>query len=166
MAFDAFLKIETPAVAGESSDAKHKGEIELFSFSLGAANPTTIGSATGGAGAGKVSFSSFSIMKKTDKTSPILFQACANGNHYAKATVTLRKASGGDPVEYLKYTFGTVFVESVQWSGSSGGDDAPAESVSFVFGKLEVDYQPQGADGKPQGGAIHGGWDVTKNTKV
>lgn len=72
MAFDAFLKITTPDVAGESSDSKHPGEIELYSFSLGAHNTTTIGSATGGAGAGKVSFSSFSIMKKTDKTSPIL----------------------------------------------------------------------------------------------
>jgi type VI secretion system secreted protein Hcp len=166
MAFDAFLKIETPAVAGESSDAKHKGEIELFSFSLGASNPTTIGSATGGAGAGKVSFSSFSIMKKTDKTSPVLFQGLASGIHYDKATVTLRKAGGDNPVEYLKYTFGTVFVESIQWSGSTGGDDSPAESVSFVYGKLEIDYQPQGGTGKPEGGAIHGGWSVMKNVKV
>src|SRR3954469_3270111 len=105
MAFDSFLKITSPDVAGESQDAKHKGEIELFSFSLGAHNPTTIGSATGGAGAGKVSFSNFSIMKKTDKTSPILFQACAGGTHYGKAVITLRKAGGDAQVEYLKYSF-------------------------------------------------------------
>jgi len=166
MAFDAFLKITTPDVAGESQDAKHKGEIELFSFSLGAHNPTTIGSATGGAGAGKVSFSNFSIMKKTDKTSPILFQACAGGTHYGKAVITLRKAGGDAQVEYLKYSFGTVFVESINWSGSSGGDDAPAESVSFVYGDFQVDYQPQGKDGKPEGGAIHGGWSVMNNKKV
>ena len=70
MPFDAFLKIETPNVAGESTDSKHKGEIEIYSFSLGASNPTTIGSATGGAGAGKVSLSSFNFMKKTDKVQP------------------------------------------------------------------------------------------------
>jgi type VI secretion system secreted protein Hcp len=166
MPFDAFLKIETPNVAGESSDSAHKGEIEIFSFSLGASNPTTIGSGTGGAGAGKVSFSSFSLMKKTDKTSPILYQSLAVGSHFNKATVTLRKASGDAPIEYLKYTFGTVFVESIQWSGSTGGDDAPAESVSFVYGKLEVDYQPQGPDGKALGGAVHGGWDITTNKKA
>ena len=31
-------------------------------------------------------------------------------------------------------------VESVQWSGSSGGDDTPTESVSFAFAKVEIDY--------------------------
>jgi len=165
MPFDAYLKIETPNITGESTDSKHKGEIEIYSFSLGASNPTTIGSATGGAGAGKVSLSSFNFMKKTDKVSPVLFQACASGVHYAKATVTLRKA-GETPVEYLKYTFGTVFVESVQWSGSTGGDDAPTESVSFCFRKMEIDYQPQGPDGKPLGGAVHGGWDAIKNIKA
>ena len=45
-------------------------------------------------------------------------------------------------------------------------DDTPAESVSFAFAKMEIDYQPQGADGKPLGGAIHAGWDVTVNKKV
>jgi type VI secretion system secreted protein Hcp len=165
MAFDTFMKIETPNVAGESQDAKHKGEIEIFSFSLGASNPTTIGSATGGAGAGKVSLSSFSFMKKTDKTSPVLFQACANGTHYDKVTITCRKA-GQTPVEYLIYTFNLCFVESVQWSGSSGGDDTPAESCSMAFGKMQIDYQPQGPDGKPLGGAIHGGWDQVKNVKA
>ncbi|MEO8595149.1 MAG: type VI secretion system tube protein Hcp [Candidatus Solibacter sp.] len=164
MPFDAFVKIETPNVAGESTDSKHKGEIEIYSFSLGASNPTTIGSATGGAGAGKVSLSSFNFMKKTDKVSPVLFQASASGTHYAKVTVTLRKA-GEKPVEYLKYTFSTVFVESIQWSGSTGGDDAPTESVSMAYGKMEIDYQPQGPDGKALGGAIHGGWDAIKNIK-
>src|SRR6478672_10067001 len=92
MPFDAYLKIETPNITGESTDSKHKGEIEIYSFSLGASNPTTIGSATGGAGAGKVSLSSFNFMKKTDKVSPVLFQACASGVHYDKVTVTMRKA--------------------------------------------------------------------------
>ena len=166
MAFDAFLKITTPDVAGESTDSTHKGEIELFSFSFGAHNTTTIGSGTGGAGAGKVSFGSFNIMKKTDKTSPLLFQANASGAHYQKCLVTLRKAGGTSPVEYLKYTFGTVFVESIQWSGSTGGDDTPTESVSFVYGDLQIDYQPQGADGKASGGAIHGGWSAIQNKSL
>ena len=44
MAFDAFLKIETPNSSGRIDGRKHKGEIEIYSFSLGASNPTTIGS--------------------------------------------------------------------------------------------------------------------------
>ena len=164
MAFDAFLKLDT--VKGESKDSKHSGEIEIYSFSFGATNPTTIGSGTGGAGAGKVSFHGFSFMKKTDAASPLLMQACCNGTHIATAALTLRKAGGDNPLEYLKWKFEEVFVDSVQWSGSSGGDDAPTESVSFVYGKMTIDYQPQNAKGQAEGGAIHGGWDVTKNVKA
>jgi type VI secretion system secreted protein Hcp len=163
MAFDAFLKIA--GVDGESTDSKHPGEMEIYSFSWGASNPVTIGSASTGVGGGKVSFHSFSFQKKSDKASPTLFQTCAAGDHYDSAIVTLRKAGGTAQVEYLKYTFNIVFVESISWGGSTGGDDSPTESVSMVFGKCQIDYQPQGKDGKPQGGAIHGGWDQTQNVK-
>ncbi|HEX4933366.1 MAG TPA: type VI secretion system tube protein Hcp, partial [Gemmatimonadaceae bacterium] len=46
------------------------------------------------------------------------------------------------------YKFEEAMVESVQWSGSSGGDDTPTESVSFAFAKVTIDYKPQKPDGK------------------
>jgi len=164
MAFDAYLKLDT--ITGESKDAKHPGEMEIYSFSFGAQNSTTIGSASGGAGGGRASFSSFSFMKKTDKASPLLFQACCQGTHIATGGLTLRKSGGDNPLEYLKWKFKEIFVESIQWSGSTGGDDSPTESVSFVYGQKTIDYQPQNAKGAADGGAIHGGWDVTTNTKA
>ena len=164
MAFDAFLKLDT--IKGESKDSKHAGEMEIYSFSFGAQNSTTIGSASGGAGGGRASFAAFSFMKKTDSASPLLFQACCQGTHIATGGLTLRKSGGDAPVEYLKWKFAEVFVESIQWSGSSGGDDSPMESVSFVYGQQTIDYQPQGAKGTAEGGAIHGGWDVTTNKKA
>jgi len=164
MAFDAFLKLDT--ITGESQDKKHAGETEIYSFSFGAHNPTTIGSASGGAGAGKVSFASFSFMKKTDSASPTLFQACACGQHIATGLLTLRKAGGDNPLEYLKWNFAEIFIDSIQWSGSSGGDDAPSEAVSFVYGTQTIDYQPQDAKGAAKGGAIHGGWNVVTNQKA
>ncbi|MDQ2950469.1 MAG: type VI secretion system tube protein Hcp, partial [Acidobacteriota bacterium] len=121
----------------------------------------TMGSAQGGAGAGKVSLSSFNIMKKTDAASPALFLNCAKGKHFTKANVVLRKA-GGEAVEYLKYNFEEVFVESIQWSGSSGGDDTPSESVSFAFGKIEIEYTPQKGKGE-QGTMIPATWDIRVN---
>ena len=39
---------------------------EIKDFSFGVENPTTIGSATGGAGAGKIKFNEFTIKKTTD----------------------------------------------------------------------------------------------------
>ena len=41
-----------------------------------------------------------------------------------------------EPLRNLgKYTFTDVMVDSIQWSGSPGGDDVPTESVSFAFAK-------------------------------
>ena len=152
MAFDTFLKF-TPAVPGESAHASHAGETEIYSFSWGANNPTTVGTGTTGLSAGKVSVSSFNLMKKTDKTSPILFQSCCSGKHYDTAVISMNKATGdAGQQQFLKYTFTDVMIESIQWSGSSGGDDTPTESLSLAFGKVEIEYQQQdakGAVGKP-----------------
>lgn len=162
MAFDTFLKIT--GVEGEAMQANHAKEIEIYSFSWGASNPTTVGSGTGGLSAGKVSVSSFNIMKKSDKTSPVLFNACCNGKHYDEAVVTMNKASGeGGQSPFLVYKFTDVMIESVQWSGSSGGDDTPTESLSLAFAKVEIKYQQQdakGAVGKP----VLASWDLQKVT--
>jgi type VI secretion system secreted protein Hcp len=158
MAFDAFIKLDT--ITGESTDSKFAGAMECFSFSLGAANPVTIGSASGGGG--KASLNSLSFTKKTDSASPLLYQTCVTGAHLATGTVTLRKA-GGTALVYLTYGLKVVYVDSIQWSGSQGGDDTPTEHVSLTFGTLTVDYQPQDNTGAPKGGAIHGGWNVQTN---
>jgi type VI secretion system secreted protein Hcp len=166
MAYDAFMWVKGgtgPKAEGESTDDKFKADkaFEIYSFSWGASNPVTIGSATGGAGGGKVSISSFNVMKKSDSASPNLFLACCQGAHYDEAHVVLRKA-GGTALEYLKYDFTEVFVESIQWSGSSGGDDTPTESVSFAFAKVDISYTPQIGKGAA-GTMIPASWDVTKN---
>jgi type VI secretion system secreted protein Hcp len=166
MAFDAFFQVKTPDIVGESSDTKFGKAIEILSFSMGVSNPATIGSATGGGAGGKASFSPFSIMKRTDSASPVLMQGCASGVHYASAVLSLRKAGGATALVYLTYTFSEVFIESIQWSGSTGGDDVPTESVSFAYGQLQVSYQPQSKTGTAQGAAIPGGWSVLTNQKA
>jgi type VI secretion system secreted protein Hcp len=160
MAFDAYLKLDT--ITGESTSTGFTGCMEIFNFSLGAANPVTIGSASGGAGGGKAILQPFSFTKKTDSASPNLYQACVTGAHLATGSVQLRKA-GGTALVYLTYGFKVIFIESISWSGSSGGDDSPTEHVSAAFGTLTIDYQAQDSTGKPSGGAIHGGWNVQTN---
>lgn len=171
MAFDCYMFFEEPGGGavlpeGETTDKEFssKKAFEIYSFSWGASNPVTIGSGSGGASSGKVSISSFNVMKKADKASPKLFQTCASGGHFGKATVVLRK-SGQDKAKagegYQTYKFKKVFVESVQWSGSAGGDDVPTESVSFAFGAVEYEYKPQKADGS-LGTAVTATWSVIK----
>jgi len=163
MAFDTYLKIE--GVEGEASAKGMEKQIEIYSFSWGASNPVSVASSGGkGLSAGRVSISSFNIMKKADKASTQLFQACATGKNFTKATVIMRKAGGeGGQAPFLQYDFDTIMVESIQWSGSSGGDDTPMESVSFSFGKVSITYTPQNKDGSKGSPAV-GAWDLTAVT--
>jgi len=164
MPFDTFLDI--PGVEGECTAAGMENKIEIYSFSWGASNPTTIGSGASGLSGGKASVSSFNIMKKTEKSSAPLFTACCTGKHYPTATVTMRKSTGeGGQKAFLTYSFTDVLVESIQWSGSSGGDDTPTESCSLAFGKVDISYQQQDSKGGNVGNAVKGSWDLTKVSK-
>ncbi|HWA59195.1 MAG TPA: type VI secretion system tube protein Hcp [Gemmatimonadales bacterium] len=147
MAFDAFLKFE-PDVPGEATAKGFEGAIEILSFSFGAAN--SINPIGGGSGSGKASLSEFNVMKKTDIASATFFQNCCKGKHFDKATVSFRKA-GGEQVVYLTYEFEKVFVSSIQWSGSTGGDDVPTESASFAFKKVTITYNSQTDAGEAAG---------------
>src|SRR5688572_14489207 len=90
-AVDYFLKID--GVDGESTDDKHKGEIDVESFSWGVTQTGTF-SHGGGGGAGKVALQDFHFTMKVSKASPTLFLACASGQHYKTATVIGRSTSG------------------------------------------------------------------------
>jgi type VI secretion system secreted protein Hcp len=166
MPSDYYLKIE--GVKGETTAKGLADYMEIDSFSFGASNPSTIGSAGGGSGAGKVSLSSFNVMKRTDAASPVLFQACCQGEHYPTATVEIKKPTGkdGEQQTYLKYVFTEVYIDSVQWSGASGAGAYPSESLSFSFEKVEVNYFPQDAKGKIATASKDASWNVTTNSSV
>ena len=142
-AVDMFLKID--GIKGESQDKTHKEEIELLSFSWGVSNAGS-GAFGMGSGSGKASVSDINVMKHVDKSTPSLWKYCFQGKTVGDADITVRKAGGDSPVEYLKYKLTEVFVSSVQDSGSDGGGIA-SESLSLNFAKVEITYTVQNADG-------------------
>ena len=158
---DYFLKLD--GVDGESTDDKHKGEIQLESYSLGHSNSSSFSSG-GGGGAGKVAMQDFSFVKKVDKASAKLHTACATGEHIKTATLVCRKA-GGDQQEFLTVILSPILVSSYQTSGSAGAELIPVEQISLNYGKIEYKYKEQKPDGS-LGGEVIGGWDVTTNKKV
>ena len=160
-AVDYFLKID--GIDGESQDAKHKGEIELFSWSFGATQGGT-SSGGGGGGGGKVSMQDFHFVMRVNKSTPKLFLACAGGDHIKNAILTCRKA-GKDQQEYLKWTFSDFLVSSYQTGGSASSDVVPMDQISLNFSKIQTQYQEQKSDGS-LGGAITAGWDLKANQKV
>lgn len=161
MAVEMFLDIDT--VQGEAQAKDFTNKIDIFSFSLGASNPSSVATGTG-SGAGKVSISSVNIQKVVDKATAKLFLACCKGQHFAKGKLTVREAGGDTPVDYLVLDFTQIFIDSISWGGASGGDK-PSESVSFSFATVKMTYKEQQATGSGEK-AGEAGWDLQKNTKL
>ena len=99
----------------------------MSSWNWSAESPTTIGSATSGAGAGKASFKEFTISKNIDNTSTTLYSLLATGKNIP--TLTFKVGST------LTYTFSTAFVTKVEQSGDGADGN---ENVTFVYGAMSM----------------------------
>jgi type VI secretion system secreted protein Hcp len=135
---DFFIKID--GIDGESKDTAHKNEIEVLSWSWGMSNSGSAHTG-GGAGAGKVSYSDLSIMKRIDKSSPLLMKACATGEHIPSVVLTAKRV-GPKGADYIRYTLEDVLCTSLQDSGS--GDTLPSESLSLNYTKIKFEYRAEG----------------------
>lgn len=162
MAQDVFIKLSD--IKGESQDKDHKEEIDVLAWSWGMSQSGTMHSG-GGGGSGKVSVQDLSFTKYLDKSSPVLAQYCASGKQFKEALLTVRKAGGDKPLEYLKIKMSEVIVTSVS-SGGSGSDDQLTENISLNFAKVETEYQQQKPDGSKAGGPVKFGWDIAANVKI
>lgn len=150
MAFDAFLKIQ--GIDGESVAPGFEKWMELISFSWGvaAANSAALAEGRGGS-VGRTIQQPFSFTKVTDSSSPILFAKMTTGTHFDKAYLSCRKAGGSDSgtaqQAFLKIVFSNVVVSSYQEGGTAPTDVRPAESISFVYSKIEMQTAPISSDG-------------------
>jgi type VI protein secretion system component Hcp len=70
------MTCNAPAVGDVTAHGMTINHIQLRDFTV--ENPTTIGSSTSGAGAGKVKFGEFTITKTVDTASPSFFRNAAN----------------------------------------------------------------------------------------
>ncbi len=160
MAVDMFIKLGD--IKGEASDATHKNEVDVLSWSWGASQSGTTHMGTGG-GAGKVSVQDLSFTKYIDRASPDLFLYICSGKHIKSALLTVRKA-GGDPLEYLKINMEDLIVSGLS-TGGSGGEDRLTENVTLNFARVKIDYTPQNPDGSADS-PLTTGWDVAANKKM
>jgi type VI secretion system secreted protein Hcp len=156
-----FLKLTD--VKGEAQDKAHKEEIDVLAWSWGMSQSGTM-HAGGGGGGGKVNVQDISITKWLDKSSPVLMQYCSTGKQFPEAVLTVRKAGGDNPLEYLIITMKDVIISSLS-TGGSGGEDRLTENASLNFSQYKVEYQPQKPDGSADGGKIPWEWDIAANAK-
>jgi len=157
MASDIFAKLGD--IKGESFDDKHKGEIEVLSWSWGVTQSGTMAHG-GGGGEGKANFNDFNFTHHIDKASPVLMKACATGEHIKEATITVRKAGKGQQ-EFLIIKMNDIIITGVAPSGAGDGA-ATAEHVALQFAKVDLEYKPQKQDGSLDAG-VHFKYDIKGN---
>jgi len=171
MSVDYFLKIE--GIDGESMDEKHKNEIEIANFQWSETQNGTFAQGSGG-GTGKVRMQDFEFVMRTNKSSPKLMLACAKGQHIPSATLSCRKAGGGQQ-EFYKITMQDVLVSKYQTGSESSHEvdpesagyeeGVPTDSVCLNFAKIETEYRPQKEDGSLDN-PIKAGYDLKQNKPV
>ena len=160
---DFFLKVDSTkggVIKGESLDSKHKDEVEVLSWSWGVSQSGTMAQG-GGGGAGKANFNDFNFTHHVDKASPVLLRACATGEHIKEATLSSAKQGKG-PQDFLIFKMNDILITSVSLSEAGGTGSVPLENVSMQFGKVDMEYKPQKADGSLDAG-VHFKYDVKAN---
>lgn len=161
MAVDMFLKID--GIPGESTDVRHRDEIDVLSYNWGESQPPTA-SSTGDTAAVRVTMQDFHFAMRINKASPKLFLACASAAHIRNAVLTVRR-SGANPVEFLKWTLSDVTVASYQTDNNAPAAEPPLDQISLGFAKIEVEYSAMKPDGSLDT-PIKAGWDVQANRPV
>ena len=163
MAVDLYLKLD--GVKGESPKDGHTDEIDILSFTFGATQTGGFSGSTGtGGGTGKADFGDLNITKGVDKSSPTLFQFCANGKHIASAKLTAQKVSGGTPVTYYVIELTDVMISGVHNQGAAS-DNQIVESFSLNFAKVKFSYTPQDNTGAG-GGQVSMGYDTVSGKAI
>lgn len=170
-ATDYFMRIDpgpgNTQILGESQDVAFPGKqgyISIKSFSYGVENQMTIGSTTGGAGTGKAKFNELQIEKDVDSTSPPIFQALAQGQHYNGVEIIARKAGATTSTIATRYYFSLAFPTSDEQSGDSG-DETMQQKLTFNYGGLALKYVGQTTTGtaKP---AVLAKWSQLTNSTL
>jgi type VI secretion system secreted protein Hcp len=129
LAGNIFLNI--PGIPGESTDDKHKDQIDIESFSQSVEGRDC-----------QVSFS-----KRMDKASPLLAEAASNRKPIPSATLVVRRMNYKEQSdEYIKLTMSSVTVVS---SDVSITDESAQENISVNARAILIGLRPQGPDGKP-----------------
>lgn len=152
---DYFLKIE--GIEGESDDSKHKGELQLFDFSLAVSNR---GRSADYGGGSKAVFQDARFIAPADIAFPKLELACATGEHIPKAVLTCRKA-GKNQLDFFRVTFTDVLVTRCEIIAGNPAQYGGIPVVEFTlsYAKEQTEYREQRQDGT-LGGAITAVCDV------
>jgi type VI secretion system Hcp family effector len=157
---ELFLKLSGitggKGITGETKLAN--SEIPLDAFSLETKRPSTIGSASGGAGAGKVNLATFRVVKPVDKTSPALFNDLVSGAVIKEAVISIERSQNGKLAHVADYKLTDVIITSIR---DSGRGRTTQEAIDGEYRSIQFGVTSQGNKGTTT--TVSSGWDQVKN---
>ena len=131
-AAEAYLQIE--GVSGEVGTPGHEGWIEVMQVTNAVARvpgSETPGLATTGA---------FSVLKRVDKASPLLMQACAAGTVIPSARLELA-TTHENTIRFFQLELSNVVVRAVHGVGATQGTEVrPLEQCDLSFQQIRWSY--------------------------
>lgn len=127
----AFIKLGD--IKGESTDDGHKDWINLLSFGHGILEERD---AASGLPTGKRQHKPLSAIKPIDKASPLLMEACVNGQAIPMARMEFVRTAGQD--RYYQVILKNVYVTSYDTSNNPG--EVPTESFSLNYEEIKWTY--------------------------
>lgn len=126
------------AIKGEATNSTHKDWIEIVGFNIGNSRGISTSGGSGGREVSRPSLTELSLVKFVDRATPALFSAATVGGiPYPKVTLDLNM---GDNAPFARLEFEDVLVSSQSFSGGSGGEPRPSESISLNFTKITYTY--------------------------
>ncbi len=85
--------------------------------------------------------SGMQVSKLIDKSSPVLFLACATGRRFPSATLTLTEGAPGANPTYTQYELTNVLISSYSAKTVSRGE-LPEESIILSFATINMTHSP------------------------
>lgn len=139
------LLLKLDGIDGEVTDADHKNELALKSFTWTQTHPDDSSSA--------VSLKPFHFVMHTDRSMPLIVRKEALHEAIAKAVLTVRSSIGQD---YMKWTLTNAHVTAFQITEAVGQVKAEV-SFDLTFDRVDIEYRAQLYNGG-LGTAVKGGW--------
>ena len=131
-----------PGIQGDSTAARHHGEIEVDAWSFGCSLAAATHHASG-AGAGRPQFTEATFSCRGGRASPLLLEFCATGRSVPEAVLTQESTSeAGGQVTEVRFSDGRITSYS-----ATGADAALRDAFRLSFTRVTFSVRTQRADG-------------------
>ena len=154
-----FVKIE--GVTGDATVNGSSGWLAVDGFDWELKNSSAIGSASGGAGAGKATFSPLTIDIHSLAGAAALFKDAATGDQIKAAELVGVQTIKGESLEVYKVDLADVQVASFQQDPGSKGVET---TLGLDFGQIKITDQPRTPNGS-LGAPETASWNLAENVK-